>query len=112
MQALVDAKNRGVSVRVVVGKKRDQGRASKTAMDFVIRNGVSLRTNEHFNIHHDKVIIVDGGTVETGCFNFAPSAETANSEKLIVNRDMPNVSRKFLAHWQSRWDLEEPYPVP
>lgn len=99
MQALVDAKNRGVSVRVVVDRKRDQGRVSKTAMDFVIRNGLSLRTNEHFHIHHDKVIIVDGGTVETGCFNFTPSVGTANSENLIVIRDMPDVSRQYLAHW-------------
>ena len=99
MQALVDAKNRGVDVHVVVDRKCNQGRASKTAMDFVIRNGVSLRTNEHFHIHHDKVIIFDGSTVETGCFNFTPSVGTANSENLIVIRDMPDVSRQYLAHW-------------
>ena len=109
MQALVDAKKRGVDVRVVIDKKRNQGKASKAAMDFVTSNGVELRTNEHFHIHHDKTIIVDGHTVETGSFNFAPSAETANSENVIVIRDMPDVARQYLAHWQSRWDLGKPY---
>ncbi|KHK55324.1 endonuclease [Ralstonia sp. A12] len=111
MQALVDAKQRGVDVRIVIDKRRNQGKASKAAMDFVTRNGVELRTNDHFHIHHDKTIIVDGSTVETGSFNFAPSAETANSENVVVIRDMPEVAREYVAHWQSRWDLGVPYPA-
>lgn len=109
MQALVEAQKRGVTVRVVVDKKRNQGKASKAAMDFVTRNGVELRTNNHFHIHHDKTIIADGATVQTGSFNYAESAETANSENVLVIRDMPEVSRRYLAHWQSRWDLSSPY---
>lgn len=110
MQALVAARNRGVKVRVVVDKRRNKGKTSKKAMDFVTSNGVELRTNDHFHIHHDKVIIVDGSTVETGSFNFAPSAETANSENVVVIRDMPEVAKQYIAHWQSRWDLGKPYP--
>ncbi|MFA9441775.1 phospholipase D family protein [Uliginosibacterium sp. sgz301328] len=109
MQALVDAKKRGVDVRVVVDKKRNQGRTSKAAMDFVTSNGVELRTNSHFHIHHDKTIIVDGDTVETGSFNFAVSAETANSENVVVIAGAPDVTRQYVAHWQSRWDLGTPY---
>jgi len=109
MQALVDAKKRGVDVRVVVDKKRNERKASKKAMDFVTGNGVELRTTDHFHIHHDKVIIVDGHTVETGSFNFAPSGETANSENVVVIRGMPDVARQYIAHWQSRWDLGVPY---
>lgn len=109
MQALVDAKKRGVDVRVVIDKKRNQGKTSKAAMQFVTRNGVELRTNDHFHIHHDKTIIVDGKIVETGSFNFAPSAETLNSENVVVIRDMPDVVRQYIAHWQSRWDIGVPY---
>ncbi|WP_237151011.1 phospholipase D family nuclease [Pseudomonas sp. ADAK13] len=110
MQALVDAKTRGVQVRVVIDKKRNLGKTSKAAMDFVTRNGVELRTNDQFHLHHDKTIIVDGNTVETGSFNFAQSAETANSENVVVIRDRPEVTRQYVAHWQSRWDLGKPYP--
>lgn len=110
-QALVDAKKRGVQVRIVVDRKRNRNKPSKKAMDFVTRNGVELRTNDHYHIHHDKTIIVDGHTVETGSFNFAPSAETMNSENVVVIRGMPDVARQYLAHWQSRWDLGKPYPA-
>jgi phosphatidylserine/phosphatidylglycerophosphate/cardiolipin synthase-like enzyme len=109
-QALVDAKKRGVEVRVVVDKKRNLGKTSRKAMDLVTRNGVALRTNDHFHIHHDKTIIVDGVTVQTGSFNYAPSAETLNSENVVVIRDAPEVARQYVAHWQSRWDLGKPYP--
>ncbi|GHD58440.1 hypothetical protein GCM10007350_08310 [Jeongeupia chitinilytica] len=109
MQALVAAQARGVDVRVVVDKKRNQGKASQSAMQYVTGHGVQLRVDDHYNIQHDKVIIVDGKTVETGSFNYAPSAETENSENVVVLRDMPDITRQYMAHWQSRWDLGVPY---
>ena len=111
-QALVDARKRGVVVRIVVDHKRNLNKTSKAAMDLVTRNGVELRTNDRFHIHHDKSIIVDEETVETGSFNFAPSAETLNSENVVVIRNMPEVARQYVAHWQSRWDGGKPYPAP
>lgn len=110
-QALVDAAKRGVRVQVVIDKRRNLGAASRKAMDLVVRNGVALRTNDHFHLHHDKTIIVDGATVETGSFNFAPSAEMTNSENVVVIQGMPEVARQYIEHWQSRWDLGEPYPA-
>jgi len=109
MQALVDAQKRGVEVRVVVDKKRNLGKTSQAAMTFVSQHGVQVRTNDTFHIHHDKTIIVDGHTVETGSFNFAASAETENSENVVVLRHMPDVAKQYLAHWQSRWESGKPY---
>jgi phosphatidylserine/phosphatidylglycerophosphate/cardiolipin synthase-like enzyme len=80
-------------------------------MNLVTRHGVALRTNDRFHLHHDKTIIVDGATVETGSFNFAPSAELTNFENVVVIQGMPKVSRQFIEHWQSRWDLGVPYPA-
>lgn len=108
-EALVDAAKRGVEVRVVVDKKRNLVNASKKALLFMTRNGIALRTNDRFNLHHDKTIITDGAIVATGSFNFVPSAETANSENIVVIAGAPEIADKFLAHWQSRWDLGRPY---
>jgi phosphatidylserine/phosphatidylglycerophosphate/cardiolipin synthase-like enzyme len=107
----VDAEARGVEVRVVVDKKRNENKPSNKAMDFVTRNGVELRTNDRFHIHHDKTIILDGRTAETGSFNFAPSAEKVNSENVVVIRDAPEVARQYLEHWQSRWESGVAYPM-
>lgn len=64
--------------------------ASKAAMLYVANNGVKLRIDGHYHIQHDKMI-VDKQTVETGSFNFAPSAETENSENVIVIRGCPKL---------------------
>lgn len=110
MQALLDARKRGVSVRVVVDKKRNLVASSQKAMRFVTHGGVEVRTSDRFHVHHDKAIIVDGETVLTGSFNFAASAETANSENVVVIRGMPEIAKQYLAHWQSRWDGGMPFP--
>lgn len=103
-QALVNAHARGVNVRIVIDKKRNRANASKKAMQFITSNGIELRLDGHYHIQHDKTMIVDGKIVETGSFNFAPSAETENSENVVVLRDMPDVTRQFINHWQSRWE--------
>ncbi|WP_438272266.1 phospholipase D family protein [Serratia fonticola] len=110
-QALVAAHNRGVEVRVVVDKRRNQGKASQAAINYAATHGIQMRIDGHYHIQHDKTIIVDGKTVETGSFNYAPSAETQNSENVVVLRHMPDVTRQFIVHWQSRWDLGLPYKV-
>lgn len=110
--ALVRAQGRGVEVRIVVDKKHNENKTSQSVMRLVSRHGVQVRTNDHFNLHHDKVIIVDGHTVETGSFNFAPSAEKTNSENVVVIRGMPEVANQYAQHWQSRWDLGQAYPTP
>lgn len=81
-------------------------------MDLVVLNGVALRTNDHHHIHHDKTIVVDGHTVQTGSFNFSPSAETLNSENVVVIRGMLGLTRKYVEQGQSRWDQGQPYRAP
>ncbi|CNI25292.1 phospholipase D family protein [Yersinia mollaretii] len=108
-KVLIAARERGVDVRVVVDKRRNQVKASKTTMLYVANNGIKLRVDSHYHIQHDKTIIVDGQTVETGSFNFAPSAETENSENVVVIRGMPKVVQQFVTHWNSRWDRGIPF---
>lgn len=111
VQALVDAKKRGVDVRVVVDKKRNQNKASLKAMNLAAANGIQLRIDGHYHIQHDKTIVVDERTVETGSFNFAPSAETENSENVVILSNMPDIARQYVAHWESRWALGVPFQL-
>ena len=53
---------------------------------------------------HDKVIIVDNQTVESGSFNMTRSAASRNSENVLVINDVPEVAQAYLQHWRSRWD--------
>lgn len=107
-RALVAARDRGVDVRIVVDKKRNRAKASRLMMQYMVQHGVPLRVDGHYHIQHDKTIIADGATVETGSFNYAPSAETMNSENVVVIRNRPEIARKYIAHWRSRWALGTP----
>lgn len=109
MKALVDAKKRGVDVKIVIDERGNRDRSSIYAMNYVVSNGIQLRTDSDFPIQHDKSIVIDNGSVETGSFNFTKSAETRNSENAIVIWNMPKLAHSYTEHWQDRWDRGQDY---
>ncbi|SNY77461.1 phospholipase D family protein [Enterobacter sp. CC120223-11] len=111
--ALEAAAARGVKVQLVADFRRNQNGKSQRALSDVASHGVEVRTDAHYHIQHDKTIIVDGSTIETGSFNYAPSAETENSENVLVIRHAPAITAQYLAHWRSRWRYGVPFtPEP
>ena len=103
VRALVNAHRRGVDVKIVLDEKGNRSKPSLAAMSLVAGAGIPLRTNDRYAIMHDKVIIVDGRTVETGSFNYTRAGARTNSENVLVIREMPEIASRYLAHWQSRW---------
>ncbi|MCA1921720.1 phospholipase D-like domain-containing protein [Buttiauxella noackiae] len=55
-----------------------------------------------FHFHHDKVMIVDGRILETGSFNYTPTAEKANSENILFFRHIPRVIKLYQEHFKMR----------
>lgn len=104
VRTLIDAHKRGVDVRVVVDRKGNRSKASMAALNLLANAGIPTRTIAAYKITHDKVIIVDEKTTETGSFNYSRAADRSNSENVIVIRDNPDVAKIYLAHWQSRWE--------
>ncbi|MBZ5763343.1 phospholipase D family protein [Rhizobium sp. VS19-DR104.2] len=111
-QALIAAKKRGVDVLVVVDADQSRQKSQVAALNTLAIAGIQVRLNGHYQIMHDKVIVADRKTVQTGSFNYTRSAETANSENVIVLWDVPGYAGEFLQHWQSRWDQAAPYAPP
>ncbi|VDZ83542.1 phospholipase D family protein [Kluyvera intermedia] len=110
-KALDAAQQRGVSVQVVIDKHRNRGHASLAAMRDVVSHGVALRIDGHYHIQHDKMMIVDGSTLETGSFNYAKSAEYDNSENVLVIKNMPKVVAQYQQHFASRWAISQPFDL-
>lgn len=109
VQALIAAKKRGVDVKIVVDEKGNRGRYSVAAMNLIVNNQIPIRTDSEFPIQHDKTMIIDDQSVETGSFNFTDSAEKRNSENALVIWNMPKLAQSYTAHWQDRWDRGEDY---
>ncbi|EDH5492697.1 phospholipase D family protein [Salmonella enterica subsp. enterica serovar Java] len=105
VKALINARKRGVDVKVVVDEKGNRGKSSVAAMNLLVNAGIPVRTVSKFKILHDKIIISDKNSVETGSYNFSQSANSANSENAILIQDVPELAKQYLQHWQSRWQV-------
>lgn len=106
-RALVDAKNRGIEVKVVLDKSQQSEKY--TAATFLANEGVPVRIDSQHAIMHNKYLVIDGNTVETGSFNYTSNAAKRNAENAIVIRDDPALAARYTKDWQLHWDHAKPY---
>ena len=106
-KALVDAKRRGVDVRIILDKTQRTERYSEA--DFTAHAGVPTFIETLHGIAHNKVVIIDGGTVITGSFNFTKAAEEHNAENLLVIHGDPELAQKYADNWHAHLARSEPY---
>lgn len=106
-QALLDAKKRGVDVKLLVDYKnninQDRSGKAKAALGALATAGVAVRTINVYPIHHDKTIVADRTHVETGSFNYSSAAAKSNSENVLVLWNTPRVAQGYLSHWERNW---------
>ena len=102
--ALLAAHRRGVDVRGVVDKSNATARY--TVATFLANQGVPVRVDYRYAILHDKFIVANGATVETGSFNFTASAESKNAENVLVMHDSP-VAARYMHEWDRLWAESE-----
>jgi len=98
--ALIDAHERGVEVKVVFEKSQ----ISQYSEYNRLRNaGVSVRNDTNPDLMHNKVMIVDSSTVLTGSFNWSTNAQESNNENLVVISSRP-VANSFEIDFQTIWN--------
>jgi phosphatidylserine/phosphatidylglycerophosphate/cardiolipin synthase-like enzyme len=85
-KAVVEAKHRGVDVQAVLDKTQARTGGYSSAK-FLADEGVSVRIDYVPAIMHDKFILIDGSTLETGSFNYTRSAIERNAENAIAIDD-------------------------
>ncbi len=105
-KAIVDAKKRGVDVRVILDKSQRTERYS--AADFLANAGVPTWIDMCCAIAHNKVMVIDGETVITGSFNFTRAAQEKNAENVLVLRD-PELAARYAENWQRHLATSERY---
>lgn len=108
-KALLAARKRGVDVRVVVDENGNKSKASLAALNLLAGAGIPTRTISRYAIHHDKYMVIDKITVQTGSFNYSKAAAKSNSENVIVIWNNTDVALTYLKHWQDRFDQGRPY---
>lgn len=96
---LVEAKKRGVIVRVILDKS--QKSQSYSASRFLLNQHISVWIDYKPAIAHNKIMIVDEKEIITGSFNFTKAAQFKNAENLLIIQD-PALAKRYMENWQRR----------
>jgi phosphatidylserine/phosphatidylglycerophosphate/cardiolipin synthase-like enzyme len=104
--ALLAAKRRGVSVRVLADEKSASDRYS--AVTFLANQGIPVRLNGRYAIQHSKFAVIDGQTVQTGSANYTASAFSRNAENVVVIRNESAAVHAYQQEFERLWSEGEP----
>ena len=105
-EALAAAYKRGVDVKIVSDQKANG--AKYTAVTYLANAGVPIRTNGNYAIFHNKFMVIDGQTVETGSFNYTAAAWKSNAENAIVISGNPQLAAVYFKEWQGWYNEATP----
>ena len=84
----------------------DAGEAAKaySAARFLANERMPIRANARHALQHNKFIVADDTTVQTGSFNHTSSAAQRNAENVLVVRNAPALAAQYGAVWRQLWD--------
>ena len=108
--ALVDAHKRGVAVRVIVNETHVSTARPSEQIQQLIDNKVNMRVLRgvgRYGIMHNKIGIFDGKLLLCGSFNWAVTANTANSENTVFTRE-PGYLSGYMKYFEWMWGFSRP----
>jgi phosphatidylserine/phosphatidylglycerophosphate/cardiolipin synthase-like enzyme len=99
--ALFDAHNRGIDVKIVLDNSQKNGPGNLLA--YLKQSGIPTRIDSKYKIMHNKFMIVDGLTIQFGSFNYTKNAEEFNAENVVVISNDSVLISAYLNQWQKFW---------
>lgn len=105
-KALVEAKRRGIDVKVILDKSQQKARYSSAT--FLYNQGIPVWIDYKPAIAHNKVMVIDNQFVITGSFNFTKAAQTKNAENVLIINDH-RLAKAYTDNWANRLQQSKPY---
>lgn len=99
-QELVKAKDRKVSIRIVLDQSQETQAYSKSR--YLIKNGIEVRYCVCSGLMHNKFAVIDGKVLITGSFNWTATADQQNEENLLVMTDKELI-KKYADRFEYLW---------
>jgi phosphatidylserine/phosphatidylglycerophosphate/cardiolipin synthase-like enzyme len=100
--AILDAKKRGLAVRIITDHQEAQNKSQAEALKKLKAAGIPIKQNKHSGLMHLKVTIADKSVLTTGSFNYTAAASTTNDEVLMVVHD-PKMAEDWDAQFERMW---------
>lgn len=96
-KALVEARERGVDVEVILDKGQKSDRNSSA--ELLAKAGVKTFIDSRHASARNSIVIIDEAKVITGSFDFMKSADDTTSDNILVISDI-SMSAKYLQNWR------------
>ena len=109
VKALVEAKRRGLDVRVITDRERLQDPKQHTAVSALRLAGIPIKINRHEGLMHLKQVVIDDVINASGSANQTTSGNRYNDERLDVITDArltAQARKKFVAMWNDSQRFE------
>lgn len=106
--ALLNAKKRGVSIRIITDAKKAENNDSRVIFQKLKEHNIPIKINNEQKMHI-KLSISDKKTVVTGSFNYTKKSAEENQEILLAINDIKmakSMNKVFMELWESD-SLEE-----
>ena len=104
--ALAAAKRRDVKVYIILDKSNFLPKAHTSAY-YLMRRHVPTWDDNTVRIAHNKIMIFDRLTVETGSFNYTWSAQHKNAENMLFIKNK-QLAQQYLNNWLKRVKISKP----
>jgi len=101
VDALANARERGVSVRVIFDYQQASGQYSED--ETLIDRGVAVKIKKGSGLMHNKFTVIDGKKVLTGSFNYSNNGDTKNDENLVLIIS-EEIAKQYLAEFEELWE--------
>jgi len=98
-KAIIDAKKRGVDVKVILDKSQFSQKYSSAK--FLMNQEIQTWRDNKVAIAHNKVMVIDDMITITGSFNFTKAAQERNAENVLVIEDSV-LAKKYTDNWFNR----------
>ena len=99
-KALVKTYERGIKVEIILDKSQFDSEHFSSS-HYLMKHHIPIWKDDTLNIAHNKVMIIDGKTVETGSFNFTNSAQKYNAENVLIIQN-PALAEAYTKNWEYR----------
>lgn len=105
-EALINAKARGVDVRVIVEKQQAAGQYSQHQE--MAEGGIPVKIDTNPQLMHHKFAVIDNDSLITGSMNWTGNGVGENNENELVIHST-ELNQKFAAEFEKVWDESNSY---
>ena len=113
-RALIDAKRRGVDVRVTADAAETQ-RLEGGRIPELAAAGIPVFIEERYQSAHSKVMVIDAdlptGMVITGSYNWSFAAQRRNAENVLIISGQVALAVRYRMNWERHRADAKPYSM-